>query len=509
MGLGSVLASGEALDVSGEFKQAYELLNNSSKNFFVTGKAGTGKSTLLRYFVENTHKTVAIVAPTGIAAINVGGFTINSFFMFKPQALREEDIQRVYTRGDLYTSLDTLIIDEISMVRSDMMNGIDKFLRLNRGKSGPFGGVQVIAFGDVFQLPPVVTTKEETKYMEDYFGSKYFFDAPVFRKHHIHAINLKKVFRQKDKEFIELLDSVRMEKATAKQLEKFNERHIPDFTPPEDEFYITLSSRKKDAGAINKQQLGLLDEELFEHEAVITGQFKASAYPTSKHLQLKPGAQVMFVKNDTDKRWVNGTIGRVDRIDDETVYVAIVSEDSGVEQVVDVGLETWEVIGYDYDKESKKLTVIVVGTFKQYPLRLAWAITIHKSQGLTFDNVIVDLGKDGAFDYGQTYVALSRCTTFEGLVLARELRHKDIAVDPLVLRFYTQNVDLSEMSDQEFKDLEVSFRELWVDYKIWKRSKGDDFVEEFNTGEVFMISNRMLRDNKQLRTKKLLDGAGG
>jgi ATP-dependent exoDNAse (exonuclease V) alpha subunit len=331
--------------------------------------------------------------------------------------------------------LDTLIIDEVSMVRADLMDAIDQFMRINgKDENKPFGGVQMLFFGDIFQLQPVVASEEEQRYFASYYKSPYFFDAKIFNTLSYDILNLKKVFRQKDKEFIKLLDAVRLKSINNSQFSELNKRYIPDYWPSKDDKSITLTSTNKLAADMNEFRLNDIPNREFTFMGMIEGEFPKRSLPTEMLLRLKHGAQIMFVKNDFKKSWVNGTIGHICGIKDDFIEVEIIH--NGEKYNYPVEKVEWEVLNYKYDYHYHKIITEVVGTFTQYPIKLAWAITIHKSQGLTFDNVIIDLGS-GAFAHGQTYVALSRCTNFDGIILKKKINPSDIIVDYPVKRFYS------------------------------------------------------------------------
>ncbi len=419
-----------------ESERAYKLMMTPSNNcVFVTGKAGTGKSYLLRYFKEHTTKSVVFLAPTGIAALNVGGQTIHSFFKFPPGTINRDDIKRVRDRK-IYEKLDTIVIDEVSMVRADMMDHIDKFLRENgRDPDSPFGGVQMIFFGDLYQLPPVIGSDEnENKFLSTYYASPYFFDAKVFDNVKVNMVELNKVYRQKDPQFLETLNVVRLGNVTSKHISFINQRYSPNFVPPATEEYLTLTPNNKLANQINDQALTRLPYSPQLYTGIISGDFKKlkKNLPTEIDLVLKKDAQVMFVKNDIGGRWVNGTLGKIHSLE-EGVYIEVKSESDGQKYIYPVEQEKWDFLRYRFDHETGRIQAEVVASFSQYPVKLAWAFTIHKSQGLTLDKMILDIG-NGAFAYGQTYVALSRCKTFEGIRLRRRLRPTDIKVDPAIHR---------------------------------------------------------------------------
>ncbi len=401
---------------------------------FITGRAGTGKSTLLQLFRNTTRKKCVVLAPTGIAALNVRGQTIHSFFGFPPRPLSKRDIKK-RRNSKLYKNLEVLIIDEISMVRADMLDNIDYFLRVNRNINMPFGNVQIVFFGDLFQLPPVVSNQVEKQLFEGFYDSPYFFSAKVFEEFSMEKMELQKVYRQESRHFLRLLEAIRLNQVDYDDLEDLNERYNPDFVP--EEFYITLSARNRKVDAINEKALKdiPLDEEVYL--ASVTGDFNPRLFPTDAALKLKLNAQVMFIKNDPDKRFVNGTIGKITKLENDTVTVQV--EENGQKSKIEVKRFEWEILKYQPSKENPNdIETKVAGTFKQFPLRLAWAVTIHKAQGKTFDKVIIDLGK-GAFEHGQTYVALSRCRTLEGIVLRERIQGRDIMVDDRVVEFYEQN----------------------------------------------------------------------
>lgn len=418
--------------LDGEFKDVLDQLENTKEHYFITGRAGSGKSTLLALFKKTTKKRAVIVAPTGIAALNVGGQTIHSFFGFPPKMLHPKDITKRRNHY-LYRNLDVLIIDEISMVRADMLDNIDLFLRINRDADIPFGGVQLICFGDLFQLPPVVSTGFERQYFKTSYGSPYFFSSKVI-EHQIDLkmIELQKVYRQTEKFFVKLLDRIRIRTFDEDDVIMLNQQvgHQQD----EGDMFITLCTINSTANAVNHKKLNEIPSYSHFFQASITGNFKASVFPTAEVLELKEGAQVMFVKNDPNKRFVNGTIGRIIKIGEGVINVLIKKENA--EEIIQVEKMDWEIIRYKLDEKNiNRFKTETVGTFTQYPLKLAWAITIHKSQGKTFDQIKIDLGR-GAFEYGQTYVALSRCRTLNGIVLQNPIKPSDILVDPRIIDFY-------------------------------------------------------------------------
>jgi ATP-dependent DNA helicase PIF1 len=435
----------QPLELNADFQYALDVLEKTNKNLFITGRAGTGKSTLLHVFRNTTRKKCVVLAPTGVAALNAGGQTIHSFFGFPAKFFPTSDIKK---RRDtrLYRNMEVLIIDEISMVRADLIDHIDYFLRVNRDNPNPFGGVQVIFFGDLFQLPPVVASPEEQNFFQTYYESPYFFSANIFKQpplsignlpsFELEGLELQKIYRQENRHFIRLLDAVRLNQIDYDDLDDLNSRCIPSFN--EKNYFITLSPRNAVVDDINNRELRNLSIEEFTFIAEITGQFDVKQFPTEAALKLKLGAQVMFIKNDIAKKeYVNGTIGKVVKLSNENIAVQIEERD-GTLKNIDVEKQTWEILRYKLGDDTSKIDTEIIGSFKQYPLKLAWAITIHKSQGKTFDKVIIDL-TGGAFEHGQTYVALSRCRTLDGIVLKQPVRPQDIRVDERIVEFYEKN----------------------------------------------------------------------
>ncbi len=423
----------EPMELNADFQYALDAIEKQGCNLFITGRAGTGKSTLLQLFRRTTRKKMAVLAPTGVAALNVAGQTIHSFFRFPPRLFDRKELKK---RRDcrLYQSLEVLIIDEISMVRADVIDHIDQFLRLNRDDWRPFGGLQVVFFGDLFQLPPVVSDAEAHLYYQQY-DTPYFFSADIFSQGNfgMEMLELSKVYRQEQRHFLQLLDAVRLSEVDWEVLEALNARYDPDFVPQE--FYVTLCARNAQADAINQQELAKIPLQEHRYLAQITGEFPSGAYPTDPVLHLKLNTQVMFLKNDLERRFVNGTIGKVVKLEHESATV-LIEDKQGERQYVEVEPMTWEMLRYrtnPYDPQA--IETEVIGAFTQLPLRHAWAVTIHKAQGKTFDKLIIDLGQ-GAFEHGQAYVALSRCRTLEGIVLRRRLKPQDVRTDQRVIDFY-------------------------------------------------------------------------
>jgi len=416
------------IEINEDFKCALNMIEGRNENVYVTGNAGTGKSTLLKYLRATTKKNVVVLAPTGIAAINVSGQTIHSFFRLPPKLIKVEDI-RSSRNAILFQKLDAVIIDEVSMVRADLMDGVDYSLRINRRKMNePFGGVQMVFFGDLFQLPPVVKGRDLEDYFNEVYGAPYFFCSKVIRNNRIRCVDLRKIYRQSDGEFIKMLNSVRENNLTSDLLQRLNTRVVPNLENAARGDYVTLTTTNQAAYGINETFLEAIPEKEYEYHAQVQGKFDQSDYPTEATLRLKKGAHIMLLRNDPSKRWVNGTLAKVSHLGEDRVGIDI--DGSKYE----VNKETWKKIEYYYDREENRIEERVIGSFEQYPIRLAWAITIHKSQGQTFERVYIDLGT-GAFAHGQTYVALSRCTTFGGIKLRRPVESRDVIFDPRVYEF--------------------------------------------------------------------------
>ena len=404
-----------------------ELMETSSKHLFITGKAGTGKSFLLQEFKASTQKEVVFVAPTGIAALNIGGQTIHSLFKIKPSDLIEPGQQRTTkATKDILEKIETLVIDEVSMVRADLMDAMDEILRFVKNSDEAFGGVQLIVFGDLFQLPPVVKGKDMENYFLENYGGSYFFNAKVWEYADLETHELNTNIRQKeDHEFMELLNALRKGALTAEQFTVLNNRARAQM-PSAD--YVTLALTNAAVTNINEKKLRELAEDEFCYEAQVEGKLNPSEYPTEKKLKLKLGAQVMFLRNDKDKRYVNGSIGKVTYLSKKDIEVEVDGE------TISVKKEVWEKLRYYKNETSGKLETEVISAFKQFPLKLSWAITVHKSQGQTLDNVVLDMSY-GAFAHGQTYVALSRCRSLASLYLKKPIRAKDLITDTKVLEF--------------------------------------------------------------------------
>ncbi|PMQ00870.1 MAG: AAA family ATPase [Dictyoglomus sp. NZ13-RE01] len=476
------------IEFNEQFKKALDLMENTNKNVFITGKAGTGKSTLLNYFRSITKKNIVVLAPTGVSALNVNGETIHSFFGFKPNVTLQSIRKLKDKEAKIYKEIDTIVIDEISMVRADLLDCVDYFLRLNgKSKSKPFGGIQMIFIGDLYQLPPVVTSKEKELFTKRY-KSQYFFDSDVFKDLPVEFIELEKVYRQRDEKFINLLNEIRNNTIIEESLKLLNSRVRENFE--DSDYTVYLTPLNETANKINMEKLNSLKGKLYEWNAYIEGEFDENSYPTDAILYLKKGAQVMMLNNDSKGRWVNGSIGKVVDIKRSKNYefdiIKVQFPDNRVEEVYPF---TWEIFHYRYNDDIKMIETEVVGSFTQYPLRLAWAVTIHKSQGKTFDKVVIDLER-GVFAPGQLYVALSRCTSFEGIILKKPVKKSYILLDKRIVNFLTNfQYKLSERDiplEEKIKIIEKAIKEnklLSITYLKPNDEKSRRIIKPYEIGE--------------------------
>lgn len=421
----------EGVHISDEYRTVKSLLDAGCPVVFVTGNAGTGKSTLIQYLRTVLEKRLVVVAPTGVAALNVGGVTIHSFFQLPPKIHEDQDIKLLSDRR-LYQKLQLLIIDEVSMVRCDLMDSIDKFLRKNRSSTAPFGGVQLLLVGDLFQLPPVVPRHEWDVLRAKGYASPYFFSSFSLQGTSLLPMELTSVYRQEDSAFVGLLNRIRIGDDLDFVTTEVNRQCFQGESLTPD---ITLTCTNNNADQINRDELQRLPSREYSFKGKIEGQFhiEEDKLPSPIDLRLKANARVMFTKNDEQRRWVNGTLGIVRELSQGSIRAELLSDSRGT--VCDVLPVTWETYKYAYDAEQDRIVARKVGQYTQYPLMLAWAVTIHKSQGKTLGNVLVDLGH-GAFASGQVYVALSRCRSIDGIRLVRPIRRTDVKCDPTIKRFY-------------------------------------------------------------------------
>lgn len=481
-----------------ELEVARFIVEKTDMSLFLTGKAGTGKTTFLREAVRYTKKKCIVLAPTGIAAVNAGAMTIHSFFQFGlgpfVQGVLEpkSDFRINKSKLELIRHLQLLIIDEVSMVRADLMDHIDVELRRIRRNSKPFGGVQLLMIGDLQQLPPIAHGGED-ELLRQFYKTLYFFSSAALKSMKYSCIELKNVYRQTDRHFIDILNHARDCTLTSQDISDLNARYIPGFSPKPEDGYIRLMTHNRQVDYVNETELKKLDSKPYTFVAAVTGTFPEESYPTADSLTLKKGAQVMFIKNDPERRFINGTLGEVKSIDKNSIAVRLT--ESGT--VIDVEPMEWQNIRYQFDEESKEISSKQIGRFKQYPLKAAWAITVHKSQGLTFDKAIIDV--HAAFSPGQAYVALSRCRTLDGLVLSSPVSAsvfmRDNAVDAYMNYISRPVEELAFSSCYEYFEYEkkpepedvAPVKKVKVNQekpkKVNKEEPRDDTGKKLNTSE--------------------------
>ncbi|WP_071595177.1 ATP-dependent DNA helicase [Hymenobacter aerophilus] len=444
-----------------EAQDVINLINYTDQSIFLTGKAGTGKSTLLKKIIKCTKKNYIILAPTGIAALNVGGQTIHSFFQLEPRPYLpfDKDISILPKKAELLEKLDLIIIDEISMVRCDLMNAIDLALRRNLRINIPFAGKQLLLIGDLFQLPPVLDNRkvEEVNIINSNYRTPYFFSAKALENEiKYHIIELQKVYRQKDEVFVKLLNVIRENYVRYEDLTFLNQRYNPNYISESKRLEIILATTNDIVRQTNQKELQKLPSEQYQFQALSTGTFlkeqNPDKLPAERFLQLCEGSQIMFIKNDKEKRWVNGSLGKIVSISQNSIKAKIDTDN----QIYDIQKEIWENYDYVWNIEEEKIEKSIIGTFTQFPIKLAWAVTIHKSQGQTFDKVVIDMG-NGAFATGQTYVALSRCRSFEGITLKTKINSRDIKVDERIKEYFnSKNPEV--MNREKFEDIVKGMR---------------------------------------------------
>lgn len=496
-----------------EIELAYQFIQHTKTNVFLTGKAGTGKTTFLHRIQRECIKRMAVVAPTGVAAINAKGMTIHSLFQLSFGAYvpgrNMSGEQRKFSRHKiaLLRSLDLLIIDEISMVRADLLDAIDEVLRKYKDGQKPFGGVQLLMIGDLHQLPPVVKP-DEWQLIQNYYSTPYFFGSLALQQTKTVTIQLKRIYRQSDKVFIDLLNKVRKNELSQSELDLLNTRYNPNFEPADEEGYITLSSHNAIADNINQSKLSALTTKQHFFKAKNKGDFPRSAYPTSERLELKVGAQVVFIKNDLspEKRYYNGKIGQVVGFVEEDILVKCPDD---IDNIV-VGQVAWKNIKYNLNEETKEVEEEEIGSFEQYPLKLAWAITIHKSQGLTFDKAIIDA--KSAFAHGQVYVALSRCRSFEGIVLKSKIEQSSIKTDRIVSN-YSAKAAANQPTESDLLVAKQEYQQVLIrdlfDFRALSRAIGilNKFVQDndrsFTTSPIASLAAF-----SQKATTEVIDIAG-
>ena len=467
------------------------IVEKTDSNIFLTGKAGTGKTTFLKDVKKYTKKNHIVLAPTGVAAVNAGAMTIHSFFQFgfgpyvKGISEPEGNFMMRREKRELIKSLELIIIDEISMVRADILDHINDKLQRIRRNSEPFGGVQLLMIGDLQQLPPI-TPDNEMEILKPHYDSMYFFDSKALRNSDYYCIELKSVYRQTDQRFIDILNRVRTGDVTHSDLDELNSHYVADFRPARGENYIQLVTHNRMADAINQREMDALTADTFTFDAKVTGTFPEDAFPTSRQLEVKKGAQVMFVKNDPDKRFINGTLGEVEEVSDDSIRVRL----SGKDNIVKVEPTAWENIRYHMDKETHQIESTKIGSFKQYPIKPAWAITIHKSQGLTFDKAVIDA--HAAFSPGQAYVALSRCRSLDGMVLSEKLNQRAIITDSIV----------DEYMNGAVQDIDALARNINFEPFDYDRTAEESAEAKKTNGPVTVVNTNVFDALKEWRSQE-------
>ena len=492
----------ETFFLTEEFKNLFHKIENDNSNLFITGKAGCGKSTLLEYFRQNTKKNHAILAYTGLAAIKARGMTIHSFFKFPSRFIQKKDKEiKLLKDPELLKRLDTLLIDECSMVRADLFDAVDESLRKNRKNKKPFGGVQIILFGDLLQIAPIVTRSDKEIIDQIYPRGSFFFNSNVFKKANFETHELTKIFRQSDESFINLLNKFRVAKVDEKDLDQINKRYLGDDFEPE-EGVIILSTKNDKVDYINQAKLDKIKTKSFIYKAEIKGKFKLEL-PVKENLELKVGAQVMITKNDIEpvRRWVNGTVGFIHSLTPDEIKIRI------KDKIYNLGKSKWE--NFEYARNGNLIVPKVVGTFIQYPLKLAWAATIHKCQGQTFEKVAIDLDT-GSFAHGQTYVALSRATSLEGIYLMREINSGDLIFDKKVFNFLGTKLEKKYVDEiKNFKEKKITYKKAKeTDVKVissdWTHEEEQKLINFYkkNVPEI-VLSKIFKRSMNEIREKIL------
>ena len=466
------------------------IVEKTDSNIFLTGKAGTGKTTFLKDVKKYTKKNHIVLAPTGVAAVNAGAMTIHSFFQFgfgpyvKGISEPEGNYMMRREKRELIKSLELIIIDEISMVRADVLDHINDELQRIRRNSEPFGGVQLLMIGDLQQLPPI-TPDNELEILKPHYDSMYFFDSKSLRNSDYYCIELKSVYRQTDQRFIDILNRVRTGDVTHSDLDELNSHHVADFRPAQGDNYIQLVTHNRMADAISQREMAALSADTFMFDAKVTGTFPEDAFPTSRQLEIKKGAQVMFVKNDPDKRFINGMLGEVEEVSDDSIRVRL----SGKDNIVKVEPTAWENIRYHMNEETHQIESTKIGSFMQYPIKPAWAITIHKSQGLTFDKAVIDAHE--AFSPGQAYVALSRCRSLDGMVLSEKLSQRAIITDSIV----------DEYMNGAVQDIDALARNINFEPFDYDRTTKETTVAKNANGHVTVVNTNVFDALKEWRTQ--------